>query len=482
MAKNRENGRWATRFEAGDKGPVSQQIRDANAGVPLDALVSVHRDAMGAGRADMLDRYYESLEENAALLKTGQLDRQGIMDIVGDVTRMMQEPDIAASMGPAARKNASDALAKLGPMLPGTSEATWKSATDVAGTTRKPGMASRGSSDEKNPAHGQRSAFTMIELMVVTGIIATLIGILLPAVQSAREAARRINDSNNLRQIGIAIHNRAGSHNGNLPMEANPHIDAAGRGYVSSVALELLPFLDQANAVNAYQPGGYSWDQQRILTHASPVFNLGSLDSDSRTCDIGFISGVNHSLDPAIRNGTVTPHTADQWQEVQANLVNRDWYATQTPPDGIIRNDHTGAFKRNNELRGVNGEVAQRATPANLRDMDYKGTSNTMIVAPNTGDVGILKDGNVVEESTIQRTLLSPALRISGAGVVDEGGVKKRVFPREMRSATDPKAWAIGHDSEDGTFPVLFADGHVSRLSNTMDDQVLEEHMNIRGR
>jgi prepilin-type N-terminal cleavage/methylation domain-containing protein len=89
----------------------------------------------------------------------------------------------------------------------------------------------------------RRGAFTLIELLVVIAIIAILIALLLPAVQQAREAARRTQCRNNLKQIGLAVHNYESSHTMFPP-------GRLGFPMVFSAQAHILPYLDGANLYN----------------------------------------------------------------------------------------------------------------------------------------------------------------------------------------------------------------------------------------
>ena len=96
-----------------------------------------------------------------------------------------------------------------------------------------------------------RLGFTLVELLVVIAIIGILVGLLLPAVQAAREAARRMQCSNNLKQMGLALHNYESSYK-IFPAGGVTPGGCCSTPSAGNWALFILPFIEQTNLYNQY--------------------------------------------------------------------------------------------------------------------------------------------------------------------------------------------------------------------------------------
>jgi prepilin-type N-terminal cleavage/methylation domain-containing protein len=121
--------------------------------------------------------------------------------------------------------------------------------------------------DGRSPGAGP--GFTIVELLVVIAIIGGLIALLLPAVQAAREAARRTACSNNMKNIGLAVHNYAAA-NGTLPAGGSypPYL---GYAWGHSWSVALLPFLEQSSVYDRFDfvsKPGYLWHVGLLYTFA----------------------------------------------------------------------------------------------------------------------------------------------------------------------------------------------------------------------
>jgi prepilin-type N-terminal cleavage/methylation domain-containing protein len=133
-----------------------------------------------------------------------------------------------------------------------------------------------------------RRGFTLIELLVVIAIIAVLVGLLLPAVQKVREAAARMSCQNNLKQLGLSIHNYYGAFNA-----FSTSIRPAGVTTLPRISwfIGTLPFIEQGNVRNLYDTTT-NWDSPTNLPLTSQPIkimqcpsapNPGRLDGDPQT-------------------------------------------------------------------------------------------------------------------------------------------------------------------------------------------------------
>lgn len=131
-----------------------------------------------------------------------------------------------------------------------------------------------------------RRGFTLIELMVVIAIISLLIALLLPAVQQAREAARRIGCRNNLKQMGLALHNYLQTYNvfprggfgGSLGNPSQYNSPNARQCRILSWGTSLLPYLDQAPLYQQWNQGRWYLEpeNQELARTVLPVFQCPS--------------------------------------------------------------------------------------------------------------------------------------------------------------------------------------------------------------
>jgi len=368
------------------------------------------------------------------------------------------------------------------------------------------------------PLHSRRRrAFTLIELLVVIAIIAVLIALLLPAVQQAREAARRTQCRNNLKQLGLALHNYHETYS-MFPLAFINTLTTAGAAapgpltanpWIQSWMTAILPMVDQGPLADRIQTqGGISSNAPTqtaqlvtiasficpSATHVETVLTTtypgpSTFSSDGVTWAVA-ADGVTKSgpTDYYAHTEKVRGNADDNW-----GVANGGPYPTDNPPSGDTRvclsGDATVMFSTtSNTMIGGHGNLNR------IRDI-LDGTSNTLMVGELAGRDQLWSQGKVVPmtlapypasgaacfstsascyHNAIGRggwALTGAAMRINGDNVLGVTPAQKRCVIN-CSNGGFPNTTSGVYSFHPGSVNELMADGAVKTFSENMAGSV----------
>jgi prepilin-type N-terminal cleavage/methylation domain-containing protein/prepilin-type processing-associated H-X9-DG protein len=302
----------------------------------------------------------------------------------------------------------------------------------------------------------QRPGFTLVELLVVIAIIGVLVALLLPAVQAARESARRMQCTNNLKQIGLALHNfhdtrqvfpAALDELGNSP--------ALGTLWVASWTPHILPYIEQQGIFQQYR---FDRHWQDVATNDAPN---GPTKQNIKgfTCP----SAPTRGTRPANVNRANIDYAATterQYPNPFLNAIQSSAVSTSDP-------NYIGVLGRN-VLLAVNPPAHR---PANRRMAQITdGTSNTFLIAECAGRNSFWWMGKLQPTTISNGPWAAPAarLQLGGCDPSNPG------YPQSANNVAGPRAInCINHKEIYAFHPaganVVMCDGAVKHLPINLD-------------
>ncbi len=225
----------------------------------------------------------------------------------------------------------------------------------------------------------RRSGFTLVELLVVIAIIGILVALLLPAVQAAREAARRTECVNNMKQIGLSVHNFHDTQRGLPPLHTGNHRPAFFQ--------MIMPYAEQQNTYDMLNGGNAGGTKTRFGNNMD--WNWDRLNTTERNA----LSSINYMTCPTRRSGVQMKNGGKQrgplgdyavvflYREVTSSASEDNWWGHYEPCNNTHVNRQRGAIRLSvNNCRVGYPQRAESWRPRDTFSRITDGTSNCFIV------------------------------------------------------------------------------------------------------
>jgi prepilin-type N-terminal cleavage/methylation domain-containing protein len=320
---------------------------------------------------------------------------------------------------------------------------------------------------------GKRGGFTLVELLVVIAIIGILIALLLPAVQAAREAARRSQCSNNLKQIGLGMHNYHDSYNA-FPYAWMAELTPTAN--VQTWGTRILPYIEQMPLYQKYDSRVPAYNEASSFGHSAAIVtqNIEVISTPLATYMCPSTPGSNRVFDITLQAATLGVP-----MNISTRVAASDYIATT----GIDPNFATRAFgsssgvRRDGVLRQVanlpNNVIRGVSRMAGVTD----GLSNTVMIGERVGGPNIYRKGVVQPPPSNAHGDNGP-----GWGDVLNGDHWIKGSPNDGSSASGGGPCAINcnnirqenfYSFHPGGCQFLVADGSVRFVSETVENRIL---------